>query len=124
MAKSLKRVMTIEKTSPIDCGWGLTAEMTYKPALVTEDLDEGITGESDAHQAAGIICAIVSAWELTGPVPLETVGTIAEGSIVAEDAPVPLDPQVVRHLPIPLLKGIIAGLVQDALPKPTRTPSA
>lgn len=121
---SLKKLMSISKTSDIDCGWGITARMTYQPALVTEDLDDEAKGETGAARIADQLCTLVTSWELTGPVPIQTVGSITEGSIVPEGEPVPLDPEVVRHLPLPLLQGMFQGLMGDAVPKSPKTPNA
>ena len=60
---------------------------------------------------------MVAKWELLGPVPVEDVGDLVEGSIVEADQPIPLDPEVVKHLPVPVLKGIVAGVWAAADPK-------
>ena len=128
---SLKKQMELTITRDVDCGFGVTDSMTIRVTQVSNDLFDKVAedareqGFNDNVVYARMICGALSAWEVMGPVPIETVGDLEEGSVVKDGDPIPLDPEVVRHLPLPLLEGMMIGIRSAADPKrpPARKPT-
>lgn len=123
------RLMPETKTSDIDCGWGMTAKMTYKPRQITytEDDAKRAAGQNEPTEDAEIrlqlaeeICRVVTDWDMTGPIPIEDLPGYKEGSVLADEQPVPFEPRILSFLPQPLLAGIVLGLTLDAQPDPKR----
>lgn len=118
---SFAKLMPNEKTSDINCGWGVEARMTYNPRQITAVIDEAeVQDDSDErrNQLAEQIAQIVTEWEMTGPVPIEDIPGHKVGSVVPEDEPVPIEKRVLSYLPAPLLTGILLGLQLDSSPDP------
>ena len=114
---SLKSRMELTITRDVDCGFGITDPMTIRVTQVSNDTLAGITADNESQAYAEAICRMVPKWEMLGPVPMENVGDLVEGSIVEADKPIPLEPEIVKHLPLPLLKGIVMGIWEAADPK-------
>jgi hypothetical protein len=123
------KLMPETKTSDIDCGWGMTAQMTYKPRQITYTEDEAkrVSGQNEDTDSTEIrlqlaeeLCRVLTAWDMTGPVPIEDLPGHAEGSIVPDGVLVPFEPRILSYLPQPLLAGIVLGLTLDAQPDPKR----
>jgi hypothetical protein len=123
------KLMPETKTSDIDCGWGMTAQMTYKPRQITYTEDEAkrVSGQNEDTDSTEIrlqlaeeLCRVLTAWDMTGPVPIEDLPGHAVGSVIGEDEPVPFEPSILSYLPQPLLAGIVLGLTLDAQPDPKR----
>ncbi|MCX7669313.1 MAG: hypothetical protein N2439_04495 [Anaerolineae bacterium] len=53
------------------------------------------------------IADLIADWNLSGPVP-------SDGSIVPEGEPVPVDPEVIAHIPLHVMRWIIETISQDA----------
>ena len=114
---SAKNLIFLTDTADINCGYGVTCKMTFRPSAIVTNADEGFENRDDPESLADYLCTAITAWEMTGPVPIETLGTIQAGSLVKDEQPVPLDPKIVKALPLPLLQGILAGITQASLPK-------
>lgn len=114
---SLKNRMELTITRDVDCGFGVVDPMVIRVTQVSNDTLAGITAENESQAYAEAACRMIAGWDLLGPVPVESVGDLVEGSLVDVDKPIPLDPDVVKHLPLPLLKGIVAGVWAAADPK-------
>lgn len=121
---SAKSLVSESKTDDVNCGWGITCRMTYdlrKIVMAQEaknELADDEVEEVDTTKVARDICEMVSQWDMTGPVPIMDTNGVKAGSKVPDDEPIPLDPEIVKWLTMPLLQGISIGLVQSALPDP------
>lgn len=131
---SIKDLLPAAVTADVDLLLGgPTLRLTYNPRRITfqqdgakvEPPDDGKPvpkgRDAEAFASARSVCHVVTAWDLTGPVPTEDGHGMSEGEAVPEGEPVPLDPLVVSLLPIPLLSGIVAGVTIHAMPNPTKT---
>lgn len=126
------------KTSNIDLGLGgAKLKVTYKPGKITGTRNENLatrfdpdTGEEveeeldDAESMARSLADIVTAWDFEGPLPMEDEPGFPVGSVVPEGELVPLEPAAIKHIPVPLLVGLIQGLSRDSVPDPTRRKSS
>lgn len=98
---------------------GERTTVTYFPNRVNQEDEPVIPGATDdddprrREQAATSydVCRIVKAWDWEGPVVRQD-GTI----LVAEGAPVPLEFDVVRCIPLRLLSDLLDALLDDAFP--------
>lgn len=125
---SFAKLMPESKTSDINCGWGITARMTYRPRQITYTEEEAKrqAGQTDAEQdssevrlqLAEELCRVVTEWDMTGPIPVEDLPGHPVGSVLQEHEDVPFDPGILSYLPQPLLAGIVLGLTLDAQPDP------
>lgn len=122
------RLMPATRTAKIDIGLGDLNKLriTYIPLeIMADDRDE----DEDPDE---VLLRVVTAWDLSGPIPTrdiraktrvndegeeETVSpAIPKGSIVAEGEPVPLEPDVVKHVHMAIKAGVIAGCTVNAMP--------
>lgn len=121
---SISEVMGGEKsgltiTRDIDPGWGFTFEATFDPTAIPADGSDIF----DDSRTSDVVCQVVKSWDLTGPVPVSDIGSLKAGQLVKAGDPIPLEPEVVRRLPSPLLLGIVQGLVSASFPKSASTES-
>lgn len=86
--------------------------LTSEPVKMDEpdDDDEDETGRT-ALRNAQAFCDIVASWDLLGPVYSRTGETLVE-----RDAPVPLEPHVVRCVPMWFTSEITSKLIDLAFP--------
>ena len=100
----LPRDETATKTFDI---LGTPAEITYYRNRLTLDTGRDITGSGDQVIAgvASRLCGLVADWDLEGPLRR------GDGSeAVAAGQPVPVEPEVVRHFPLPLIRAITEAI--------------
>jgi hypothetical protein len=121
---SFAKLMPEEKTSDIDCGWGPTARMTYRPRQITYTVEEAETQVEEAEtqekklKLAMELCRVIKEWDMTGPIPIEALDGHPIGSVLPDGEPAPFDPKILSYLPQPLLAGIVLGVTLDAQPDP------
>ena len=126
-------VMQLTRRLTIDLGGEEKIRLEYSPqkmtarvmdhdedALEDDDLDGG---EEAALAFARDFCDVITDWDATGPVPTIDRPDAAMGSIVGEDEPIPLDPEIVRYVYMPALVGIWRRVNEDATADPTKKPS-
>lgn len=61
-------------------------------------------------------CRILIAWDLVGPVLNSDSGE----EIVAEDAPIPVKPEILQHVPSPVITLIFRAISEDNVPKSSK----
>ena len=70
-------------------------------------------GEGQLMELVRAICELVVEWDLVGPLP-------ADGSVVPAGEPVPLEPEIVAHIPTQALIPVFMEIMEDIkLPNPT-----
>lgn len=90
---------TITRTLDI---FGSPAEITYYRNRITlEPIATDGTQDEVAEAVAGRLCQLVAAWDFEGPA-YKADGTL----LVAEGEAVPIDPEVIKCLPFPLITEI------------------
>ena len=111
------------KKSKLKLEYGVL-EVEYKPAALTspygssEEIDEEDDSIENRNQLAEMLCAALISWDAEGPLPILPEPGLPVGSVVADGAAVPIDPEVVRYFPMPVLVGIQVALNADAMPDP------
>lgn len=120
---SIKKSMELTISRDVDCGFGVTEQMTIRVAQIGNDAlnVSSDLAENETESYANAVCRMVKSWEMLGPVPIEAVGDMVEGCFVEAEQPIPVDPAIVKHLPLPLLRGIVQGIWVAADPKRPRT---
>lgn len=99
--------------------------LVYSPnALTPSDEAKLLT----ARQTSGVemyqellnqLCKLLRSWDMVGPLYNSTNGDL----IVEEDQPVPLQPDVLQHMPTSLMTGIFRAISEDNVPKSSTEPS-
>ncbi len=99
------------------------ARVAYIPANVSlandvpdEDDDDLERDWDEPSIVATNLCELVTEWDVTGPL----VNKRTKEPIVADGAPVPLDPMVVQHVPWAILAGVMSGVTAAENPNPSR----
>lgn len=98
---------------------GHVTEITYYRNKLTmeetrrDDADAGEDAGEDTDTAESVavrLCGLIKAWDWTGPVKR------LDGSVAVEaGAPVPLDPETVRLIPLRLTKALNEAIVEAEL---------
>ena len=119
-------------TAVLDLGGDEPLTVTYKPnAIVTAQqvVAEADTTD-DAAESRNILAqqlsGLLTSWDAKGPVPDEDLvgfATAKMGEIVAEDQPIPLDPDTLSWLGVPVLKGVILEIVKHSGEYPKGSPN-
>ncbi len=117
----LNDIMRDKKQSTIKTPMGDLA-VTYRPhALTSVDIAEVAQAVGmDAHrkQIEKIVKCLVD-WDLVGPLFDPDTGF----PIVGEDEPIPITPEVLQFVSLPLLGSIFGAVMRDANPTSTQEPS-
>lgn len=96
--------------------------VVYRPNVRTP-ADEarmiGLTGEEAYREMLQSMKKLIASWELVGPVYDAIDGSV----VVEEDAPVPIEPEVLQHMPSSLLTLIYQDIIEDMRPNSQKNPS-
>lgn len=118
------------RTATLPCG----VTLSYRPHLCTQPVLQGMqrllarkdsegNENPDVLGFSRVLCKLVTAWDIGGPVGWLTIteaGEVEETELVPEGQPVPLDPEVVQHLNVLVLSAVALELAVDSVP-PTMT---
>jgi hypothetical protein len=106
---------------------------TYDPNMITPFTDKrmrALLDDGNTLAAGQMVCEVVKRWDLEGPVVGHraidvdidgvTKSVLEPYDVVADGRPVPLDPDVVQHLPHKLILKVWQGVYEDAMVDPTK----
>lgn len=89
--------------------------VTYKPKNLSSKymskLQDDVEDDDPEAMAVGF-CAIVTEWDLEGPVTDDE-----DNELVAEGEVIPLEPEIVSWLPTSILGAVLKSIGEDASPK-------
>ena len=116
---SIAQLTGQRETAPVDVE-GLAFEVTYRPNRLTMHRMiemERMAKESNLQAMAALVPEILESWDLEGPLDDDAGETIVE-----EGETIPVEPDVLVHLPVMFYAGLSAELQRLATdgPKPTR----
>lgn len=115
---SIAQLTSLKETAPVDIE-GLTFEITYRPNRLTMhrsiEMDR-LARESQLESMAALVPEILESWDLEGPLEDDAGETLVE-----EGEVIPVDPDVLVHLPVMFYAGLSRELQRLATegPKPT-----
>lgn len=121
-------------TAVLDQGGDERLTVTYKPQAIVsvqqavKEVDESQDTQETRNVLAQQLSGCLVSWDATGPLPDEDLTGFVKakaGSIVVADAPIPLDPDTLSWLGVPVLKGLIMAIVEHSgdYPKATQNGS-
>jgi hypothetical protein len=118
MGISFSNIVENTRSTEVDFN-GETLNVTYKPKTLSpaffdkfnKELNKG--EDTDPYAVAHMFCAIVTEWDLLGP-----LGEDEEGNdLVAKGDAVPLEVDYVAWVPTAILGHVITTVAEDASPK-------
>lgn len=120
---SLKDLLPETRTLTVDLGRRVDGEarVTYKPKLISfatdfSDEEENEGDDGLASPLATYVCDLLTEWDFTGELKHAKTGDV----LVPEGQPIPFDPEIVQHIPFPIVSGLLSGITQAEAANPTR----
>ncbi|MGC4107814.1 MAG: hypothetical protein QM753_15945 [Thermomicrobiales bacterium] len=119
MGISFSNIVENTRTAAVEFENGEVLNVTYKPKAMSpaffdklnKELNKG--DETDPYAVAHMVCAIVTDWDLLGPLGEDEDGN----DLVGKGEPVPVEAQYVAWVPTGILGYIITSVAEDSSPK-------